>query len=54
MITITKNICVYCLSKATSSKQTSKYEVGLCDKHKYLSDEEIDDIIGEIKTKNKK
>jgi hypothetical protein len=51
MITITKDICVYCLNKATYIKKTSKYIVGLCEKHKYLSKKEIDDIIGETKIK---
>lgn len=44
---ITTDLCAYCLSKATTIRKTQKYQVGLCDKHKYLKNKEIDEIISD-------
>lgn len=51
MIEVTKDLCVYCLSKATTTKKTSKYIVGLCDEHKDLDSKDIDEILGDVKCK---
>lgn len=53
MIEITKDLCVYCLNKATEIKTTNKYIVGLCSDHKDLSNEEIEDILGDVKLKSR-
>lgn len=53
MMTIAKDICVYCLDAATNTRVTSRYEVGICDKHKNISDQEIFEILGEVKPKLK-
>lgn len=51
MIEVTKELCVYCLAKSSISRDTEKYIVGLCDKHKNIDNKDIDEIIGDIKPK---
>jgi hypothetical protein len=51
MKTIAKEICVYCLGKATSIRKTDSYKVGVCNTHKNIPDNEINEIIGEINPK---
>jgi hypothetical protein len=50
---MTNDLCVYCLEKATTSRKTKKYEVGLCDKHKDLDNSDIDEILGDVKPRRR-
>ena len=42
---VVPELCVYCLADSTKTRRTDKYCVGVCDKHDYLTDKEINDII---------
>jgi len=54
MITeITKDLCVYCLNKASTTRKTNKYVVGLCFEHKDLDNSDIDEILGDVKIKKR-
>jgi hypothetical protein len=53
IVEMTKDLCVYCLDKATVSKDTGKYLVGLCDVHKDLDSNDIDEILGDVKIKKR-
>jgi hypothetical protein len=53
IIEVTKELCVYCLEKATVPRNTGRYIVGLCDLHKDLDNKDIDEILGDVKIKKR-
>jgi hypothetical protein len=53
MMEIVKDLCVYCLEKATVPRNTGRYIVGLCDVHKDLDNKDIDEILGDVKIKKR-
>jgi len=48
MLEITKELCAYCLSKATIIRDTNNYKVGLCNKHECVTNEEIEEVLGKV------
>ncbi len=53
MMEVTKDLCVFCLGKAETQRNTGKYLVGLCYAHKDLDNKDIDEILGDVKIKKR-